>query len=299
MVRARTSASNQRGGMLLAAAGVLAILALAYFALFAQRHYARRLNVGASQAARLAVIDDALAQYVARHRRLPCPANGRLVSGATGAGQASVGGNGQCNPANQQDGVVPWVDLGLSEEQASDAWLGRITYRVQPSLTSATLNLMNMSWCDFRGRTRGAPGAANACSPAPCSGANCMHPNNYLYGKGLAVQDGAGGWLNQPMPPWAGAPAPPPASTGAAYVLIAHGPNGAQAFNAKGVFQAGTSPADPDEMKNASNAALTATTIFIDKAPVTTPGMLYFDDMLSHPTLTSVLDKAVLGPRSH
>ena len=38
---------------------------------------------------------------------------------------------------------------------------------------------------------------------------------------------------------------------------------------------------------------------FIDKAAVSTPDASYFDDMLSRPTLSAVLAKAALGPRSH
>lgn len=289
MVRARTSWPRQRGGVLLAVAGVLTIIALSYFALFALRSTQRKLDLGATQQARLTRIDDALAQFVARNRRLPCPAQGMLADGNAQAGRESLNPvTGQCQPANQSNGVVPWITLGLAEGNARDAWNGRITYRVQPSLASNLLNLMNMSWCDPGGATNGATGPANACSPAPCASAACMHPTNYLYAKGLQVQDGAGAWIKRPLPAWSGAPAPPPVATGAAYVLIAHGAN-----LQLGIAQ-GTSEAD-----NAGGLALTGASIFVDKAHVSAPDATYFDDVLSHPTLSVVLGKAALGPRSH
>ena len=300
MVRARTSCGRQHGGVLLAAAGILVLLALISFALFAQRQAARRLDRGAGEQLRLVRIDDALARFVAQHRRLPCPASGALASGTVGAGVERINlVSGQCVPASQADGVVPWITLGLAEEEAADAWAGRITYRVQPSLASNLLSLMNMRWCDPAGATGGAVGPANACTPAPCVAAACMHPNNFLYAKGLQVQDGALGWLNRPAPPWAGAPAPPPPSSGAAYVLIAHGANGAGAYNANGILQAGQPGPGSDEMANRNGIALSASSMFIDKAAVLVPGPGYFDDSLSHPTVSAVLDKAALGPRAH
>jgi hypothetical protein len=298
--RARISIEAQRGTVLMAAVGVLAILALAYFALFAKRQSERALRVGTTSQARLDKVDSALAQFVARQRRLPCPASGALRDGAIGAGQEQINlSTGQCIPATQSDGIVPWATLGLVAEQAADAWNGRITYRVQPSLASNLLTLMNMSWCTGAGATGAAPAAALACTPAPCTGANCMDSNNYLYAKGLQVQDGAGGWLNRPAPAWTGAPAPPPASSGAAYVLVAHGANGAGAYNASGVLQAGAPAPGTDELANRNGVALTGTTVFIDKAPASTPTTAYYDDLLSHPTLSQVLQRAALGPRVH
>ncbi|MES2316476.1 MAG: hypothetical protein V4631_03195 [Pseudomonadota bacterium] len=289
----RAPINRQRGGVLIAVAGVILIVALSIFAVAVMRQAERKLDVTKAERVRLDTLDAVLAQFVSRHRRLPCPANGGAVSGALAAGIENINGAGQCVPANQSDGVVPWSTLGLTEQQATNAWGGRISYRVQPSLASNLLNLMNMSWCDPAGLTTGTPGAANACLPSPCFSATCMHPNNYLYGKGLQVQDGAGVWLNRPAPVWAGAPTPPPLSTGAAYVLISHGANGAGAYNANGIRQ--QLPGAGPELSN--TAAVTGATIFIDKAPVDTPGA-YFDDVLSHPTLATVLANAALGPRT-
>lgn len=298
MVRARTD--SQRGGVLIGIVGVILIIGLSVFAVAALRQSERTLDAGAGQRARLDRIDAALAQFVAAHRRLPCPARGNAVSGSLIAGVESINlTSGLCTPATQIDGVVPWLTLGLTEDGARDAWNGRITYRVQPSLASNLMTLMNMSWCTAAGATNGATGAANACLPAPCTGAACMDDANYLYAKGLMVQDGGGAWLNQPAPAWSGAPAPLPLASGAAYVLVAHGANGAGAYNASGTLQAGSPAPGNQELANRNGVALTGTTIFIDQAPQASVGVTYFDDALSHPTLASVLAKAALGPRSH
>ncbi len=298
MDRARTD--RQRGSVLIAIAAALVIVALAFFAVFALQQSQRKLNLTTGQQARLARLDAALAQFVARNRRLPCPADGTLVRGDIKAGVESPSPpTGVCNPANQIRGTVPWATLNLTEDDGLDAWNSRISYRVQPSLASSVLNLMNMSWCTQAGATNGAPGAANACQPAPCVAAACMDDANYLYGKGLQVQDGSGGWLNQPSPAWAGAPTPPPLSSGAAYVLIAHGPNGSGAFGANGGTTTQTCPVVGPEMGNCNGVVpLNAATIYIDQPPVDQPGATYFDDTLSHPTLATVLERAALGPRA-
>jgi hypothetical protein len=287
---------RQRGVTLLLAVAILLIIAalaaFTYFVLGKTRH---KLAVDTSMSARFARIDGALAEFVAAHRRLPCPAIGTVASSAVNAGvEAPAVPGGACAPSNQATGVVPWVTLGLTEADALDAWNARISYRVQPSLASGTLLLMNMSWCDPAGTANATTGASLACN-APCAGNACRNPVNYLYGKGLAVQDRAGTWLNQPAPAWAGGPTPPPLSTGAAYVLISHGPNGMAAYNSNGTLQ--MTPATGFEANNANGQPLLGTTIFIDDTR-NTNGATYFDDMLSHPTITTVLERAALASRT-
>jgi hypothetical protein len=288
---------RQRGALMIAAAGVLAIIALTLLAVFAMRQQQSALGVTQAPAIALARLDAALAVFVARHRRLPCPARGTIASGALNAGVESINtGSGQCVPANQADGVVPWVTLGLSEHDGLDPWSSRISYRVQPSLASNLLTLMDMSWCDPAGTPTNSGAAAMACT-ASCSGAACTNPLNYLYAKGLPVRDGAGAWLNQPAPAWNGTP-PPPLATGAAYVLVVHGINGARAYNANGVLQAAAVPVSTSEQGNYNGQPLTGASVFTDTARLATPGAQYFDDQLSHPTLATVLAAAALGART-
>lgn len=295
MVRARTD--RQRGGVLIAVATVLIVVALALFASFALNDATRKQAIEAGKAPRMARLDAALANFVAQHRRLPCPANGLLAASAPTAGLENINlASGQCIPANQANGVLPWITLGVPDRDALDTENNRYTYRVQPSLASNLMLLMDMSWCDPLGATNGATGASNACAPKPCTGTACMHPNNFLYGKGLQVQDTSGAWVNQPAPAWAGLPTPPPVSNGAAYVLISHGANGAGGRMADGSLHGNS--AGPQESPNLPNSPLTGSSIFIVVSPAGSSGLGVFDDVLSHPDIATVLGQARLGPRS-
>jgi len=285
---------------LVAVVAAIAIIFLAVLAKYAMQDIERKLAVQTGVNKALTKIDTALANFVAQNKRLPCPANGTIASGLGNAGvENPYPPTGVC-ALNQIDGVVPWVTLGISETDAMDPWNGRITYRVQPALASSITKLMDMSWCDPAGIPTGASGVALACTPG-CVGAACMSALNYLYSKGLQVQDGTGIWLNNPSPLWAGAPVPPPPnSTGAAYVLISHGPSGAGAHNrGGGPVQPGSAVVGTNEMPNFANRALTGATIFIDAQSNTTNTLADFDDYLHHPTITSVLNSVSLGTRSH
>ena len=89
-----------------------------------------------------------------------------------------------------------------------------------------------------------------------------------------------------------------PAATGAAYVLIAHGPSGAGAYNRNGVLQAGSVAKGTSELPNANGQPLTGSTSFVAASLDTTVGATHFDDELSHPALGALLASAQLGPRT-
>jgi hypothetical protein len=263
----RAPIKRQRGGMLVAAICTLVVVGMMVFASYAMNQSQRALDLDTVLEPRLDRVEAALAQFVALHKRLPCPAQ------AANPGREATSG-AACNPANQTNGLVPWMDLGLPEADTLDPWLGRISYRVSPAMASSVLTLMNMSWCDSAGNKTTSSGASMACS-APCSGTACTHPSNYLYGKGLQVQNASAAWLNQPAPAWDGQVTTLPVATGAAYVLVSHGPNGI-GENSNGIAQ-----------------PLTGATIFIDDARTST-----FDDVLRHPTISTVLARASLGART-
>ncbi|MGZ5042766.1 MAG: type II secretion system protein, partial [Usitatibacter sp.] len=68
----------------------------------------------------LAAVDAALVQFVVQNQRLPCPANGTIATGTANAGvEVPPNANG-CT--TQTNGVVPWVSLGLGEQDATDGW---------------------------------------------------------------------------------------------------------------------------------------------------------------------------------
>ena len=259
---------------------------------------------------KLEVIDTALANFVAQNKYLPCPALGTTASGAANAGvEQRVVATGTCNPATQANGVVPWVTLGITENDASDAWLQRITYRVDPALASNTVPLMNMSSCDPIGTGPAiAIGASFSCA-APVSGCittplNCTSPANFLTdnlaggarGKGLDVWDGVTLYASRQNNRALG--------TGAAYVLISHGPTGTAAYNSSGSLTTGTVAAGTNEVPNQNNQALPvfppgAALTFRDAQLSDATTAAHFDDYLSHPTIMSVLNKANLGPRAN
>jgi prepilin-type N-terminal cleavage/methylation domain-containing protein len=272
---------------------------------------------------KLDTIDAALANFVAINKRLPCPADGTIATGALGAGLETLSNGpppgsatpkGTCNPINQQNGVLPWATLGLTEEDGQDPWFGRFTYRVDPALAGgAPLPLlMNMSDCDPA--STGATGASGICKTpvTPCTGnANCTSPTNYLAGKGLDVWDGKNAAAG-----FAARQNNRPAGTGAAYVVISHGPSGRGAFNSNGGLlpQLGSIPAGTNESPNLNGQAivLVATQAnayrdaLLNDNP--TPPVLpplppvpgpHFDDYLSHPSIMTVLNRANLGPRAH
>lgn len=300
------STRRQAGIALLVIVAIVAILALAVFAKWAMSDAQRRLgqNTGINKVLNKA--DLALASFVAQHRRLPCPADGRMVSSSANVGLELA----SC--AAQAHGVLPWVTLGLSEDEARDPWGARLTYRVDPALTGTAVRLMDMSNCDISGT--GSVAGGGACrSPTPTCVANptsCTSPSTFLAGKGLDVWDGVGG-----AGAWATRVNNRVLGSGAAYVLISHGETGAGAYNARGILQPGmigmiasvpppgTQIAGDDEMPNFANLGLSfpATQASTYRAaPFSTSiNPSHFDDYIRHPTISDVLKKASLQDRIH
>lgn len=240
---------------------------------------------------RLAAADAALAQFVSQQRRLPCPANGTLVSSDANAGTETARTDPAGCTTNQQHGVLPWRALGLSEADATDGWDRRLTYRIDPAL--AAQNGMNMSWCDPAG-TGAAGGSPNQCNPA-CVSTNlalCTSPSNFLANRGLEVRNKAGTTLMNP----AGSP-----HTGAAYVVISAGESGGGAYLNSGQLGTSTVGDGTEELKNYASLPFTsvAVTHYVDDSLSEVNDTTHFDDMVSRPSLLGVVTRAGLGPRSH
>lgn len=253
-------------------------------------------GVAASQkrsltATRMAGIDAALAQFVQQQRRLPCPANGTLASSNNNAGVEGARNAGGCT-GNQQNGVVPFRALALTETDATDGWDRRLTYRLDPLLGAD--GGMDMSGCDPAGTQAGA--TPRACN-AGCVSTNmalCTPPVDFLRGRGLIVRNVAGTVLMDPQT----ATAFPP--TGAAYVLISHGESGGGAYINSGTLTASAVGEGNEEMKNYASLPHTAgVTYYLDDSLMETPGVTHFDDVVSRPSVLSVASKAGLAPRTH
>ena len=252
-------------------------------------------------ATRIAGLDAALAQFASQQKRLPCPADGTKDSGANNVGtEGNRNANSGCS-TNQQDGVVPWRTLGLTETDATDGWGRRFTYRVGPLL--AADSGMDLSWCDSAGS--GVPtGTASLCdssggctsaTPSLCTSVlKFLTRNSTAPGKGLMVKDISHQVLMNPTPA-AGEP-----HTGAAYVLISAGETGGGAYLPSGVRGDSIVTDGTEEALNYADRAFTAgTTYYVDDSLVETSGTGHFDDVISRPTILAVAARAGLGPRAH
>ncbi len=303
----RARINRQRGGVLIIVVAIAMIISLAVLAKWALLDMERKLNRQTGLGTNLSKIDTALANFVSQNKRLPCPADGSIASGLPNAGRETAS---PCN--SQTKGVVPWVTIGISEIDAADPWNGRITYRVDPALAGLAPLLMNMSNCDVSGS--GGIAAGGACRvPTPTCVSNpatCTSPASFLNGKGLDVWDGIGGAAG-----WAARTNNRVTGTGAAYVIISHGSTGAGAYNSSGNYQLGTispipkipgpgtQPAGNDEIPNLNNQAIalpgSQANTYRDAPMDVSRTATNFDDYLSHPTITSVLDKVSLRERIH
>jgi prepilin-type N-terminal cleavage/methylation domain-containing protein len=233
---------------------------------------------------RLGTVDAAIVQFVAAQKRMPCPADGTLASTANNAGLEIQDATNGCNA--QTNGVVPWRTLGLTELDATDGWYRRFTFRVDPLL--GVTGHMDMSYCDPVGSEATNPAAICNTSCTSSSLGSCTPPVHFLQGKGLIIQNLAGTVVMDP------AAAPP---TGAAYVTISAGPSGGGGYLSGGTLGVSSSTDGTKEQLNYASAAITTT--YYDDTIVATPGTGHFDDLVSRPSVYTVISKAALGPRSH
>ncbi len=241
---------------------------------------------------RMAGVDAALVQFVQQQRRLPCPGDGTKASSDNNAG-VEMRAAGACT-ANQQNGVVPWRTLALTETDATDGWDRRLTYRLDPAL--GLDGGMDISWCDPAGTKVVVPPAlcSNACLGTDMT--TCTRPVDFLRGRGLTVRNVAGTAVL--MDPQASPSIIPP--TGAAYVLVSHGESGGGAYLNSGTLAASAVGEGNEEMKNFASLPYTVgVTYYVDDSLQEAPGVNHFDDVMSRPSISSVSSKAGVGPRSH
>jgi len=279
---------NARGFTLIEIVVVMAIMGfLVAMAAMAARAIASSQR-RAVTTTRLASVDAALLQFVMVQKRLPCPADGSVASGGVNAGVEGAHDNSGCTN-NQAKGVVPWTTLGITEADATDGWDRRFTYRIDPTLAASSA--MDMSYCDPAGSGVVYTSPPPRCNPA-CGAANltlCTTPQAFLTGKGLKVQN-TGGTLVA-MDPNA-TPA-----TGAAYVVISHGESGGGAYLGSGQLSSSTSTDGTGEYNNYADQPLGGH--YVEDSISDVAGASHFDDILSRPTILTVINKAALGPRSH
>ena len=248
--------------------------------------------------ARVAGLDVALANFVAVQGRLPCPADGSLATGVALAGvEARTALTGVCTAMDT--GVVPWVTLGLTEAEALDGWNTRISYRTitavaaPPNLGFTSNRALDATGCDPGGAAARAAVTVGGQSVETCAAgctlatlANCTSPANFVTGRGLSVRSDVAPLGILLMD--------------AAYVLISHGENRGGGYDSIGTLQAGTPANGALEAPNANNQALPVLpAAFIDAPFNDSDGAARFDDIVSRPTLMTLLVKAGLAPRAH
>ena len=78
-------------------------------------------------------VKTALAAYAHRNYRIPCPAD----PAAPAANLGSEGELGSDNKCANTKGILPFKELGLTEEAAKDEWGNYLTYKVSPDFTLA------------------------------------------------------------------------------------------------------------------------------------------------------------------
>lgn len=275
---------------------------------------------------RLANVDAALTLFVSVNKRLPCPADGRLSASAGGAENATTGPPRSCN-GNQQHGVVPWGALGLTASDVEDGWGSRFTYRVGPELV--VNYVMDFTACDPAGTAPEAtlrtspttwlvPPAnvtANYCIPAgtgvsDCNAGTlttyCTSPSMALraaVNKGVIVANVAGTVLMDPR--GSAGTCAAEISTGAAYVVISHGPEGGGGYSSEGTLISSSVSAGTKEALNFANLTYTAPTCsvaptsFLVDDVLNAVGTTHFDDIVSRPNILTVANRAQLGTRTH
>lgn len=183
-------------------------------------------------------IEQALADFAAQQARLPCPA-----TDANGLEDRRP--TGHCDD-DQQNGVVPWRTLALTQDDAIDAWGRLITYRVYDhgsnSLTLSSGGSRNgpldLRYCDPSRQQSNPKTTASTCAAPSANGSGNTPLADYLYDKGIRVGDETTTTTTYNL-------ADPEDLTGAAYVLISHGENGLGAMLPSGSVLATTPPPDP------------------------------------------------------
>lgn len=248
--------------------------------------------------AKLDAIEAALVRYVMLNERLPCPADGQLADGVVNAGvelNTSPLPTTGCNLETLTRPVVPWRALGLTADDAVDAWGTRITYRpwmtnaiADRSLTTNAINCASVTGKPLKARP--PTGLGSDSWEALLTNAACQvtPPSNNPGHRVLTQVTGGSGLAD----PGSGS------KTGAAYVLISHGPNQCGGYKRSGAFHAlaqcvGTA-ASTDEQRNFNNSLSQSNGAgqgYVDRPYDESPSS-YFDDIVRWRTIMQLAVEA-------
>lgn len=184
---------------------------------------------------RFNLVKDALIGFAQANGRLPCPANGLLATGATGAGLEEVVSTATyvCKSGSQY-AVLPWATLGIAE---ADVWGRRYTYKVaQPTFSDA---VAQNTWT-WPGPAPAAQSPACVPTPTPTQATFALCTLGYFTITTRTPGNKAGSSVS-----------------GVPVVIISHGKNGYGAYTSAGVQYSAPPAVNADETANATAAATT------------------------------------------
>jgi type II secretory pathway pseudopilin PulG len=266
---------RERGASALLILLIMALLLVAFFAVFTLSRVSGAGDERADTQKRLAAAALALEQYAAAGSRLPCPADPTADTGAEVQNTVATCTFGE--------GTLPWLALGMTRDASLDAWGRKISYRVytgnKGSLTQP--GGASMVDCDKVEPTTGA-----ATPVAGSLGGLCVAnadpfqrsttPDKFLAGKGLTLVD-FGVTHND-----------------VAYVLISHGASGLGAYTT-----AGARLAMPNSVKERNNTRETGafTIDAFSGADIEAVNAQHFDDLLVYATIPDLVKRAGLEAR--
>lgn len=216
---------------------------------------------------RLAYVAELLEQYAASARRLPCPADPTLATGAEVPASATT--------CSFPEGTVPWSTLGLRSDDSFDAWGRKISYRVYDGAGSLTqANGISMVECALNGGS-GTTGSG-LCRPADPDPAQRTTQAAFLAGKGLGLTDFGSAYSD------------------VAYVLVSHGPTGAGGYTVSG---ARLGLPVGDERDNTKATGPFRNKAFSDP-DVEASSASHFDDLMAYRRLPDLVRRLNLGARN-
>ena len=197
------TSKDQAGFTLLEMVIVLGIVSSLLGAFFSFYQPTQIAQSNASTRLKLERIQNALSSYALRSNRLPCPALTNATTSTFGTAPASCSGTGSAIW-----GLVPFIELGLAQEDVKDGFGRYITYIVAQSMTLTPANSIDAT---------DGPITAGYRSPTRLGSSFCQDTAGLAALNLLKIQrDGS------PLPP---------AETNVVFALVAYGSDGYGAYS--------------------------------------------------------------------
>lgn len=217
---------------------------------------------------RMDAVYQAFTNFLATNRRLPCPALLTVAKGTAGYGAETTPVVtctntfvSSTNAPNLVYGMVPITALGLDPDMAEDGWGTKFTYVVDKRFTKQSVGLAASDGFEI---TKGIPSDVDISS-TDLSGIDAEGPLTSLL---LSNRNGV-------------------------FLLLSHGANKFNGFNATGTAQNGTSTVT-DENDNSCNTCSNSGTTSFNRIFLTSSTDPNFDDIALFKTKTQLVRDARL-----